>query len=160
MKTLEDWKKWVAHWITSGNNEIVCVQHLETFSFFDDKNNSLEYSVSLDEDNLPFIYFTKGQGANNYKTCTLSMESVTEDLGVKDAECLIAELDKTKPSRPTRYASREVNGMDVIDLVEHWDLSFAEANILKYLLRNKGEDISDLEKIIDYANRRIKQLNK
>ena len=50
--------------------------------------------------------------------------------------------------------------MDVIDLVEHWNLSFAEGNILKYLLRDKGEDIQDLEKIKVYADRRIKQLNK
>ena len=50
--------------------------------------------------------------------------------------------------------------MDVIDLVEHWNLSFAEGNILKYLLRDKGEDIQDLEKIKVYADRRIKQLKK
>ena len=62
--------------------------------------------------------------------------------------------------RPERYASRELNGMDVIDLVEHWNLSFAEGNILKYLLRDKGEDIQDLEKIKVYADRRIKQLKK
>ena len=50
--------------------------------------------------------------------------------------------------------------MDVIDLSEHWNLGNCEFNILKYLLRDKGEDISDLEKIIDYAGRRIKQLKK
>ena len=58
--------------------------------------------------------------------------------------------------RPDRYSSREVNGMDVIDLVKHWDLNFNEGNILKYLLRNKGEDVQDLEKIIDYAQRELK----
>lgn len=58
--------------------------------------------------------------------------------------------------KPQRYASREVNGMDVIDLVKHWNLNFNEGNILKYLLRDKGQDISDLEKIIDYAQREIK----
>ena len=46
--------------------------------------------------------------------------------------------------------------MDVIDLVKHWNLNFNEGNILKYLLRDKGEDISDLKKIIDYAQREIK----
>ena len=59
--------------------------------------------------------------------------------------------------RPERYASREVNGMDVIDLINHWNLNFCEGNILKYLLRDKGEDESDIEKIIDYAQRELKR---
>lgn len=59
-----------------------------------------------------------------------------------------------------RYSSRKVDGMDVIDLCKHWDLNFNEGNILKYLLRKKGEDISDMEKIIDYAQRESKYLSK
>ncbi len=69
-------------------------------------------------------------------------------------------MSKEDLSRPTRYSSREVNGMDVIDLVKHWGLNFNEGNILKYLLRNKGEDASDLEKIIDYAKRELEYKNK
>lgn len=60
--------------------------------------------------------------------------------------------------KPERYKSREVHGMDVIDLVNHWNLNFQEANILKYLLRDKGEDESDFEKIIDYAQRELKRI--
>ena len=60
--------------------------------------------------------------------------------------------------RPERYASREVHGMDVLDLIDHWGLNFSEGNILKYLLRDKGEDISDFKKIADYANREVKRL--
>ena len=60
--------------------------------------------------------------------------------------------------RPERYASREVHGMDALDLINHWDLNFSEGCILKYLLRDKGEDISDFEKIADYANREVKRL--
>lgn len=60
--------------------------------------------------------------------------------------------------KPERYKSREVHGLDVIDLVNYWGLNFQEANILKYLLRDKGEDESDLEKIIDYAQRELKRL--
>lgn len=60
--------------------------------------------------------------------------------------------------RPERYASREVNGMDVLDLINHWNLNFSEGCILKYLLRDKGEDISDFKKIADYANREVKRL--
>lgn len=65
----------------------------------------------------------------------------------------LPEFRRTSP--PKRYASRQVSGMDVIDLVKHWNLNFNQGNILKYLLRDKGEDISDLEKIIDYAKREL-----
>ena len=57
-----------------------------------------------------------------------------------------------------RYSSRKINGLDVIDLIEHWDLNFNEGNILKYLLRKKGDDISDMKKIADYANREAEHL--
>jgi len=57
--------------------------------------------------------------------------------------------------KPHRYKSIEVHGMDVIALSEHWQLNFQEGNILKYLLRDKGEDESDMQKIADYANREL-----
>lgn len=57
-----------------------------------------------------------------------------------------------------RYSSRKINGLDVIDLIKHWDLNFNEGNILKYLLRKKGDDISDMKKIADYANRESEHL--
>ena len=111
-----------------------------------------------------FIFFNDPQAFSKdeyYSTCKVSHSmGVDADIEVFDVKVERDLLfEKTKPSRPERYASREVNGMDVTDLIEHWDfLSWCEGNILKYLLRNKGEDISDLEKIIDYAGRRIKQL--
>lgn len=60
--------------------------------------------------------------------------------------------------KPDRYKSKEVNGMDVIDLCKHWNLNFNEGNILKYLLRDKGEDLLDMKKIADYANRELNHL--
>jgi len=66
------------------------------------------------------------------------------------------EIGKKKVvDKPERYKSREVNGLDVIALAEHWKLNFQEANILKYLLRDKGEDESDMQKIADYAKREL-----
>ena len=62
--------------------------------------------------------------------------------------------------KPERYKKKEVHGMDVIDLVNYWGLNFQEGNILKYLLRDKGEDESDLEKIIDYAQRELKRMGR
>lgn len=38
--------------------------------------------------------------------------------------------------------------------------NFNEGNILKYLLRDKGEDVSDMGKIIDYATREKEHLVK
>lgn len=68
------------------------------------------------------------------------------------------EQENETNTRPDRYASAEVNGMDVIDLVKHWRLNFNEGNILKYLLRDKGEDESDMHKIEVFANRELEYL--
>ena len=147
------------------SKRVKCLDKGVWFDLSDKYGKPLEYETVrnyLTDD--VFIFFDKPQVFSEdeeYSTCKVSLGvGVVADMNSYPTKpCLLDELEKTKPSRPTRYASREVNGMDVIDLAEHWDLSFPEANILKYLLRNKGEDISDLEKIIDYAGRRIKQLN-
>jgi hypothetical protein len=55
--------------------------------------------------------------------------------------------------KPKRYKDKEVHGMDVIDLAKYWNLNFNEGNILKYLLRDKGQDADDMQKIADYAQR-------
>ena len=69
------------------------------------------------------------------------------------------ESEKLKPKFETRYTDKKVNGMDVIDLVKYWNLNFNEGNILKYLLRDKGDRIGDLKKIIDYTQRELKHIN-
>ena len=55
--------------------------------------------------------------------------------------------------KPKHYLTRTVHGMDVIDLVKHFNLNFNEGSILKYLLRDKGQDESDMGKIADFALR-------
>ena len=62
--------------------------------------------------------------------------------------------------KPERYKSREVHGMDVIALAEFWNLNPQEMNILKYLLRDKGEDFEDMIKISDYAIRESELIKK
>tara|TARA_R110002051_G_C8601965_1_gene480555 strand:- start:67 stop:477 length:411 start_codon:yes stop_codon:yes gene_type:complete len=59
-------------------------------------------------------------------------------------------------NKPKRYSTREINGMDVIDIAEHFKLNPQEFNILKYLLRDKGQDYDDMLKISDYALRESK----
>lgn len=61
-------------------------------------------------------------------------------------------------STTEQYKDRTIAGLDVIDMCKHWDLNFNQGNILKYLLRNKGQDMQDLEKIIDYATRELNYL--
>ena len=77
---------------------------------------------------------------------------------LKSRSLSTSESEEDSSKAPERYSSRLVDGKDVIDLCKHWKLNFNEGNILKYLLRKKGEDISDLKKIIDYAQRELKHL--
>lgn len=77
---------------------------------------------------------------------------------LKSGSLSASESEEDNSKAPERYSSRLVDGKDVIDLCKHWNLNFNEGNILKYLLRKKGEDISDLKKIIDYAQRELKYL--
>jgi len=51
---------------------------------------------------------------------------------------------------------------EVIDVIEDWNLSFAEGSTLKYLARfkYKGNPLEDLKKARFYLNRLIKQYEK
>ena len=60
--------------------------------------------------------------------------------------------------KPKHYKDRTINNLDVIDIVKEWGLNFNEGNILKYLVRTKGQRKSDLIKIIDYAQRELNHL--
>lgn len=57
--------------------------------------------------------------------------------------------------KPEHYTKRTIAGNDVIDMIKVLDLNFNQGNILKYLLRDKGQDKADLIKIIDYAQREL-----
>jgi len=60
--------------------------------------------------------------------------------------------------KPEHYNKRTIAGNDVIDMIKVLDLNFNQGNILKYLLRDKGQDKADLMKIIDYAQRELNYL--
>ena len=60
-----------------------------------------------------------------------------------------------KQSIPEHY---KTDSIDVIDFVKIYNLNFNLGNIVKYVCRDKGSDIEDLEKVIDYAQREIKHL--
>ena len=60
--------------------------------------------------------------------------------------------------KPKRYATRTVRGADVIDMTKELNLNFNKGNILKYLIRDKNQELEDLHKIIVYAKREIEHL--
>lgn len=53
------------------------------------------------------------------------------------------------------YTAHEVQPWDIIDM---YGLSFYEGNVLKYLLRQKGRRIEDLQKAKHYLERMIETM--
>lgn len=45
------------------------------------------------------------------------------------------------------------------DIILEYNLDFFDGNILKYLLRRKGSDKEDYEKIIHYCQEKLRQIN-
>ena len=58
---------------------------------------------------------------------------------------------------PAHYKS---GGIEVIDVIEAFDLNFRLANVIKYVLRagRKGDALEDLEKAAWYLDREIDKL--
>jgi hypothetical protein len=58
---------------------------------------------------------------------------------------------------PSHYKS---GGIEVIDVIEAFDLNFRLANVIKYVLRagRKGDMLQDLEKAAWYLDREIDKL--
>ena len=58
---------------------------------------------------------------------------------------------------PSHYKS---GGIEVIDVIEAFDLNFRLANVIKYVLRagRKGDALEDLEKAAWYLDREIDKL--
>ena len=50
------------------------------------------------------------------------------------------------------YCKHSIQPWDIID---EWGLNFYEGNILKYLLRRKGDRLEDLQKIAHYVEKMI-----
>jgi len=61
----------------------------------------------------------------------------------------------SKVDHPRHYNQGKI---EVIDVIEDWDLGFHDGNVVKYVLRAKfkGDEIQDLEKAVWYLKRYIK----
>ena len=68
------------------------------------------------------------------------------------------KLDLSKSLKNKTPEHYKTDSIDVIDFCKIYNLSFSMGNIVKYVCRDKGSDIEDLEKVIDYAQREIKHL--
>ena len=60
-------------------------------------------------------------------------------------------------NHPSHY---NVGKIEVIEVIEDWDLKFHEGNAVKYIARaeHKGKRLEDLKKAAWYLQRRIKEL--
>ena len=65
------------------------------------------------------------------------------------------EHNKEWVTHPTHYQSK--NGMEVIDVIDNFELNFNLGNAVKYILRcgKKDNDIQELNKAIWYINHEI-----
>jgi hypothetical protein len=69
-----------------------------------------------------------------------------------------AQVNKEMVNHPDHYQGN--GGMEVIDIIENYDLGFSLGNAIKYILRSnkKGSAKQDLEKAIWYIRREINNL--
>lgn len=67
-------------------------------------------------------------------------------------------LDREMVNHPDHYQGS--GGMEVIDIIENYDLGFSLGNAIKYILRSnkKGSAKQDLKKAIWYINREMNNL--
>lgn len=67
-------------------------------------------------------------------------------------------LEREMVNHPDHYQGS--GGMEVIDIIENYDLGFSLGNAIKYILRSnkKGSAKQDLKKAIWYINREINNL--
>ena len=114
-----------------------------------------------------FSYFTKGK---EYEVLGITSDSfeVIDDYG----ETLHANIafykhgfklkeEKESVNHPSHYGG-ENNPLEVINIIEHYDLNFNLGNVIKYCLRagKKDELIQELKKAQWYINREIQRLEK
>ena len=67
----------------------------------------------------------------------------------------------TTPDPVNHPAHYQANGIEVIDIIENFDLNFNLGNTVKYVLRagKKGNKKEDLEKAVWYLNRELEKFN-
>jgi hypothetical protein len=126
---------------------------MSTLSFegFDNKNESGTYTGSA---------ISKSTAINAAEIISVSTGNYTVTTPVTP----VAETPQSDAINPSHYGFTPGvdNPYEVIKIIEHFNLDFCTANILKYLLRSGKKagnpPIQDHKKALWYLNRRIKQL--
>lgn len=79
-----------------------------------------------------------------------------------EQEALIVAARERRNGTVNHPAHYQSNGMEAIDVIEAFGLSFATDNALKYILRagRKGDVKEDLAKAVWYLQREIERLSK
>jgi hypothetical protein len=87
---------------------------------------------------------------------TLQGNTLQDPYGVRKVMKQI--LNREMVNHPDHYQGS--GGMEVIDIIENYDLGFSLGNAIKYILRsnNKGSAKQDLEKAIWYIRREMNNL--
>lgn len=72
---------------------------------------------------------------------------------------MIIKKDEDKVNHPKHYTFGK---LEVIDVLEDWQLDFCLGNTIKYIARakHKGHELEDLKKAQWYLNRKISKLEK
>ena len=113
------------------------------------------------------LYFTKGK---EYEVLGFTHDSfqITDDYGDTLAVSMAhynldfkLKEEKESVNHPSHYGG-ENNPLEVINIIEHYDLNFNLGNVIKYCLRagKKDELIQELKKAQWYINREIQRLEK
>lgn len=90
--------------------------------------------------------------------CTLSY---CDENGCMNRKRFLVESEIDPVNHPSHYGG-ENNPLEVINIIEHYDLNFNLGNVIKYCLRagKKDELIQELKKAQWYINREIQRLEK
>lgn len=74
----------------------------------------------------------------------------------KERFVVVSKSDEDKVNNPAHYTMGKI---EVYDFIKAWELSFAEGNVIKYVVRapHKGKQLEDLKKARWYLDQLIKE---
>jgi RecJ-like exonuclease len=110
-----------------------------------------------------YCIICKGEGkikvdGQENNTCKICGGAIVDD---NVSRLCLCDMDKKddKVNHPKHYTFGTI---EVIDVIEDWQLGFHEGNCIKYIARakHKGNELVDLKKAQWYLNRKIEQLKK
>lgn len=97
-----------------------------------------------------------GSGITIYMVENLDLETTVSYPDVYDVSNLYPEVIPNTHD-PVKTPSHYTKGIETLDYINSWDMSFMEGNVIKYVTRYKYKNgVQDLEKALEYLTRLIK----